>query len=515
MKRQNRRQFLRGTGGIGLAIPLLPSLLNSQEARAATTPKKRFIQFCTEHGGIWGANMYPTDATLTDQMSYAGRTVKRGKLAVQAGASGTNQLSPVLTAPSSLLTPALAAKINVLRGCDIPWYIAHHTGGHLGNFARNDGAMLADYPTPTIDQVMAWSPKFYSDLSTIRSRVMVAGSRISYNYSNPSDPKNLGPVQEVVPAGDAGTMFKQVFVSSGASTAPDPNAGLSPIVDRVLADYNRLRNSNTRLSSEDRHRLDDHMQRMSELQRKVSVHASACPSLTAPADTNKLINTSTFEVDPSLMTKYYDAYNDVIVAGILCDTSRIAVVDIYGHSFSTFTGAWHGDVAHHAADPDGAMQKVITAAHQAMFEKVFLDLCAKLDVDDGTGQTFLDNSLVVWTQESGEYTHAGQGMPIVTAGSAGGFLKTGNYCDYRNPAIIVDAGEQGNTTIKIQGGLLWQQWLGTALQAMGLAPADYEKNGLHGYPTATKYIGKESMFNNAYPDALWSAAGDVLPFLKA
>ena len=29
---------------------------------------------------------------------------------------------------------------------------------------------LGAYPTPTIDQLMAWSPRFYDDLSTIKQR---------------------------------------------------------------------------------------------------------------------------------------------------------------------------------------------------------------------------------------------------------------------------------------------------------------------------------------------------------
>jgi hypothetical protein len=512
----SRRQFLRGAGGFSLALPFMPSLLDPREAKAAATaaPAKRFVQICTQHGGIWGPNMYPADSTLTDSMSYGGRTVKRGKLAVQDAGGGIAKISPVLTGSSSLLTPSLASKMNVLRGLDVPWYIAHHTGGHLGNFARNDPGTLADYPTPTIDQVMGWSPKFYGDLSNILQRVMVVGPRISYNWSNPTSTTDRGPVQEVAQM-DSWSFFNQVF-SRSMSTAgtPDPNAGMSMIVDRVNADYLRLRNSSTRLSSDDRHRLDDHMQRIGELQRKLTAsRAVSCPTLTMPPNPSK-IGDSTYEVNPDQQVRQYEAQIDIIVAAILCDASRIGVVNIYYEDFSTYAGSWHQDVAHHAADPDGAMQKMILAAHQLMFEKVFLYLCNKLNVDDGTGKTYLDNSLLVWTQESGEYTHAGQGMPIVTAGGAAGFLSTGNYCDYRNTSIVVDGGEQGNTA-KIYGGLLWQQWLGTALQAMGLSRADYEQNGLGGYPTRIKYIGKESMYVNSYPDAVWNVAGDVLPYLKA
>ena len=103
-------------------------------------------------------------------------------------------------------------------------------------------------------------------------------------------------------------------------------------------------------------------------------------------------------------------------------------------------------------------------------------------------------------------------MPVVTAGSAGGFLRTGNYCDYRNPALVSNAGEQGNKTVEIFGGLLWQQWLGTALQSMGLARADYERNGLGGYPGAVKFVGPT--YTKIYPDDVWSVAGEPLPYLK-
>ena len=508
-----RRQFLRGAGGFTLALPFLPSLVHPRDARADAVPKKRFVQMCTQHGAIWGANMYPDASTLTDATTYAARTVKRGKLAPQTTA-GTAQLSAVLSGPATLLTPALAAKMNVLRGCDVPWYIGHHTGGHLGNFARNDGngsdgQYMQAYATPTIDQLMAWSPKFYADLTTIRQRSLVIGSRISYNWSNPSSPAALGPVQEVAGTTDAAALFKQIFVGAGM---PDPNAVTKTVVDRVTADYLRLRNASTRLSANDRLRLDDHMQRLSELERQVNVTATCPAVMPVTTDTNGLRNMATYGVTPAMQQQYYQAMNDVIVAAFFCDTSRIAVMNI-GEDFSSYVGDWHADVAHHAADPDGAKQAVILAAHQLTFQQVFLDLCSKLDVDDGTGQTYLDNALVVWTQESGEYTHAGQGMPIVTAGGAGGFLSTGNYCDYRNPALVSDNGEQGNMVVKIFGGLLWQQWLGTALQAMGLARADYETNGLGGYPGPIKFVGPG--YTKVYPDDVWTAATALLPYLKA
>jgi hypothetical protein len=515
MTKLSRRQLLRGVGGFTLALPFLPSLLRPGRASAAVPQTRRFVQFCTQHGGIWGANMFPADATLTEQMAYAGRTVKRGALALQTS-NGTASLSRVLSAPSATFTPSLAAKMNVIRGVDIPFYIAHHTGGHLGNFARNDGngsdgQYMQQFPTPTIDQVMAWSNSFYADLSTVRERVLVVGPRISYGWSNPQ--QRAGTVQEVAGSSDALELFKRIFVPND-----DPNANLPPVVDRVLADYNRLRASNTRLSSDDRRRLDDHMQRLSELERRLKVHVSCTNVKPVTTDTISIEQRSSYSIDPAAQSQVYGALNDVIVAGILCDTSRIAVVNITD-TFSSYSGDWHQEVAHHADFIDGQAQGTIADAHQATFEHAFLDLCAKLDVDDGSGRTYLDDTLVAWTQESGIFTHDGQGMPVITAGGAGGFLKTGNYVDYRNPAIVLDDdGDKGPSDEKVYGGLLWHQWLGTALQAMGIAKTEYETNGLGGYPGTTKFIGtffKGESPSYFYPDAVWNAASDVLPFLKA
>jgi hypothetical protein len=166
------------------------------------------------------------------------------------------------------LTAALLGKMNVVRGLDIPWYIAHHTGGHLGNFARNDGngddgAAVQASSMPTIDQIMAWSSNFYGDLSGITERALIFGShRLSYNWSSPSD--RSGEIQEVSGDDDPLTMFNRVFISDEDPSDPAPRA---PIVDKVFSSYQSLRQSNRRLSTEDGQRLDDHMDRLAELQR--------------------------------------------------------------------------------------------------------------------------------------------------------------------------------------------------------------------------------------------------------
>ena len=119
MKRpMNRRMFLRGTGAAALAIPFLPSLTTRAFAQEAPLPPvgRNFMALCADHGGVWGANQYPTDAILTDTVRYAGRDVRYGLLPTQPDANGRLAWSPVCAAPAQRLTPELTRKFNVLRG---------------------------------------------------------------------------------------------------------------------------------------------------------------------------------------------------------------------------------------------------------------------------------------------------------------------------------------------------------------------------------------------------------------
>jgi hypothetical protein len=468
---------------------------------------KKFVQLCSHHGGVWGANMFPADGTLTENMSHGGHAVRSGalRLGPQGALVGA---SPVLSASASRLTAARLAKMNVLRGLDIPFYIGHHTGGHLGNYARNDGngqdgKNVQAFPRRTIDQIMAWSPSFYSDLGGVKERSMVIGNRLSYDHSNPQS--RSGPIQEVAGTNNSLDLFRRIFVPQ-----ENPATVRAPIVDRVLADYKRLRESNLRLSAEDRRRLDDHMQRMSELERRLTAKVS-CNITQLPSESSDAVfRQPRYEVDPALHARAYQLFNDVIVAAFSCGTSRVAVMNVVS-TFSSYAGDWHQEIAHQAHLPAGAQQRTLTEAHRRMFDEVFLDLVIKLD-----GAGILDDCLVVWTQESGNYTHDGISIPVVTAGGAGGALNTGRYADFRNLSKVMNNGGFQGSVEKSHAGLLWHQWLGTALQAMGVPKSEYEADGVGGYPSirysSASFTGMTP--EQAYPSSVWSSATEMLPFVR-
>jgi len=498
----SRRQLLLGASGFSLGLPWMKSLLPRELEAAPTPTERRFVAFATNHGGIFETAMYPSDDLFSEDMGlYTGHSVRRGALQADPVA-GETRLSEILRGDSSRLTPELLSKMNVLRGLDIPFYIAHHTGGHLGNYARNDGngsdgqaAQMSQMPT--IDQLMAWSDGFYSDLAGIRERSLVFGSeRLSYNWTNPS--ARTGGIQEISGEDDPLTVFNQVFVPEEDPNEPAPRP---PIVDKVFESYQSLRQSDRRLSSLDRQRLDDHMDRLAELERKLhagGVRRASCGSSPAPSG------------DREVASEYYSMINDVIAAAFLCGTSRIAVVKVRETNFTEYAGDWHQEIAHQWSSPDP--QARLQEVNQMVFEHVLLDLAHKLNVEEAPDCNVLDSSLLQWTQESGEETHDSRSLPVVTFGGAGGRIQTGNYCDYRRrtqEGIVSAWGQE-----KGYSGLVYSQWLAQVLQAMGVSREEFEDiehNGQAGYGLG---FSDDNYSAVQLPEVLSGASSD-LPFLGA
>jgi hypothetical protein len=499
----SRRQLLVGASGFTLAIPFLRSLLPRSAEAQNLPPERRFVALATDHGGIAESAMYPSESLLTESQNlYADHAVRRGVLG-RTESGGRAAISTILAGPSNQLTDDLAGRMNVLRGLDIPFYIAHHTGGHLGNYARNDGngqggqAVQPD-EMPTIDQIMAWSQNFYGDAGGIIERVMALGysARMSWTWSSPSS--HSGSIEEVGSQGDPSAMFRRIFVPDSDPNAPPPKP---PIVDRVVETYRSLRQSNVRLSLDDRQRLDDHMDRLLELERRLQAGSSRRASC---SDVEPL--SGNFEGDPK---RYYAAINDVIVAAFLCGTSRVAVVRIAESDFVPYAGDWHQEVAHQYSNEEP--QRLLQEANQKAFEFAVLDLAHKLNVEEAPGKNILDSTLVQWSQESGEKTHDARSIPVVTFGAGGGGLKTGNYCDYRR---MTDGGRIRGGYYGGNSGLLYAQWLATALQTMGVVPSEFqdvEHNAPAGY--GHPYVGDE--YAPSQVAGVRENASDILPFLGA
>jgi len=497
-----------------LALPILPSLLTPTEARAqAASGPKAFVHFRTPHGGLTNENMYPAAGTLTQTMTYV-HAIRRG--ALTAAVSGGNAvLSPVLTAPSTVLTSALIAKMNVLQGLDIAYDIQHNFGGCCGYYGRDQQS--AQYPRASIDQLIAYSPVVYPTVGTVKRRSVQVGTRFGqsgwYGFRTPGV-RSSGVGSQLGMSQSSSGLYDSLLAgtpSTGGTSRP-------PIVDRVLDSYKRLRNGTKRLSATDKERLDQHITAVAELQRRLGTTLqTGCvvPSKPSP-DSDSLAGTlenRAMDGDPAKNVQFFQLINSVIAVAMNCGATRVANYqvneDFLGCTFTSRPAQgqdWHNNVAH-----NNSQQALVLQMNQTFFAGVFVDMISRLNsFSDGMGGTLLDHSLVAWGQENGIKLHEGLGMPVVTAGSAGGFFGTGNYCDYRNL-------NTGNKT-----GLLYNQWMTNALQAMGVPQADWVESTTYGVPAAMAHPGygvRDPNYNgpsvgaSSYPDALWQKTADKLPFL--
>ena len=110
-----------------------------------------------------------------------------------------------------------------------------------------------------------------------------------------------------------------------------------------------------------------------------------------------------------------------------------------------------------------------------------MNLAAKLDdVSMEDGSTLLDNSLLMLTNESGQLTHHSSCLnyPVVMAGSAGGYFKTGKFVDFSDQTKIYPHFDkmiaERPGMIPEGPGLYYQQFLANALMSMGIPKEEWE-----------------------------------------
>jgi hypothetical protein len=284
----------------------------------------------------------------------------------------------------------------------------------------------------------------------------------------------------------------------------------------VYADYTKLR-QNKRLSTADKMLVDRYVTLVAELQAKMkSTQVLSCTKPTAPAS---LTNNS--GLDPTDIKTRWGLFLDIVTAAVMCDRTRVITIAVHKalgpgpdpanaaltgfyHSEDASGGTWHG-LAHDWGNPNA--RRMLKGINAWIASELFAKLLERLDVPEGGGSTYLDNSLVYWGNELG-FNHIAYSVPCLLAGSAGGFIKPGRYLDYIDwNGQSFFAQENGNV-IK---GIPHNQFLVTALQAMGLAPSDYERDGQPGYGSTS---------TSGRPANLWpvnydlTKVGQILPGIQ-
>jgi hypothetical protein len=523
--RVSRRFLLRGAGGAFLALPFLESLVPREAAAQALQPKRLIVvkSFSTQLVQEWYPRFTGNGYALKDS-KYPGTSKADGTtLLTQPLVTGAAHTWAPLTdfqtaaGVSGILGAALNAflpKLNLIRGLDFLPAVNHNYGGLLGNYGSCTAATPCDADAlpdiPTIDQILAYSPKFYPTPPPLRALHLSQGVTDSMSFSDLGIAG--GRVQQLKARTNPLDAFNDAFGSAPPSMGSAPNRD-KLLIDRVYQDYVRLKD-NRRLSAADKQLVNQYVNLIAELQAKLASKPTL--SCTRPMAPMSLANNTGTDAG-DIRTKW-NLMLDIVAAAVMCDATRIVTIGVHKalgpgpdpanstlvghyHSEDASGGTWHG-LAHDF--PNENSRRMLKGINQWIANEVFAKLLTKLDVPESGGRTYLDNSLVYWGNELG-FNHIAYSVPCLLAGGAGGSLKTGRYLDYIDwNGRAFFAQEMGNV-IK---GVPHNRLLVTILQSMGLAPSDYERDGKPGYGS-TDTTGKPA---DAWPvDYDLATIGQGLP----
>lgn len=449
-----RRQFLRGSGA-ALALPLLPSLLPRTARAAVVSGPKTFVGISAGNGrfqthGPQSRLMPITAAPVNgiipgfESVPVPGKyTIHRGSLSALAAANG-GRISDIIDAN---YTPLLK-KMFMLQGLDyLSMGAAHHTA-QFGAQNRNTGQATSNVPfMASLDQVIA---DFYRGQGHLSNVVTYSATRLDSGAGYANSYRANGDVT-TGHYSDPSLLWERYFGNVNI-----PTATRTLLVDRVLSDYKSVR-ANPRLGSEDRQRLDTHVAQLAATETRVKKIASGGCSQTRPVST---------VTDRRLLLQ---TMNDVIVSIVSCGLASIFMGWANAH-LDADPGTWH-TWSHNAFDQvtgvvsDPAMYAKLVDQNRSVVRDLGFDLAKKLDA---VGQ--LDNTIILVIQEHSYRGHETWNIPVVGFGSGGGAFVTDTYVDYR--ALAEGRSDIAGFTCY---GFPMNQLYANVLQAMGMAPSDYEK----------------------------------------
>ncbi|MFT5680881.1 MAG: hypothetical protein ACI8RZ_001787 [Myxococcota bacterium] len=397
-KHTSRRRFLRGAfAGGGLVTVGLPALeiFAPRSAHAADSlfPQRFGLFFWgngnrpdqwtpTGEGADWAVSeeLAPL-ANLTDVISViSGMSVK------------VDNISPHWSGAAGLLTG------QQVDGDDDDWTVAG----------------------PTIDQIIAAE---IGDSTLYRSLEIGISSSGIFSFTGP----NATNPAETDPFAFYERIFGETFRGPGEGGVVDPSLGYRrSVLDAVLSDVNEMQ---SQLGSNDRQRLEQHLDGIRELELRLARLSEDPPDLAAC-----MAPKTPLEAYPDIdgraqLSAKSRAMSDMLAMALACDQTRVFSFHFtppLNNELFTDTSDGHHNLTHNES---GDQPEVHSITVQVMEELAYL-LEALRAVPEGEG-SLLDNSIVLAASETSEgRTHALDEIPLIVAGGAGRIAMGQHYRSY-------------------------------------------------------------------------------------
>jgi hypothetical protein len=411
----SRRQFMRGLFGAAVSLPILgmgaPGPLGRAHAEAGNFPK-RFI-FMIHPNGVIPQSWFPTGGESDFVLGVSHKPLEkyRSKLLLFKGVDMTcGSVGPG--------EPHQKGMAGFLTGR--PLQMGDFIGGDGSRAGWGDGISLDQYLARKIGK----DTPFGSLELGVRADSFGAGSEVRSRIAY------AGPGQPLPPINDPGVVFEQLF--SDAMTEPEAvkkiRAQRKSVLDAVSKQFDAVVK---RADADDRLRLEIHAAMIRDIEQRLEreqITGEVCYVPEQPED---------LEPDgESAVPKIVKAHLDLLAIALACDLTRVATIQISNAKnymrYPWLNSLGEGHNLSHAGPSNTTAVTELTARDVWHSEQLVYLMDKLAQVPEGDG-TMLDNTVIVWTSEIAVgNTHSQQNMPILMAGSAGGYFKTGRFLTYQN-----------------------------------------------------------------------------------
>lgn len=401
----SRRTALKGVlrgAAISVGVPLLDVFLDTNGEAMAATGAPTPVRFGT---WFWGLGVNPT--RWFPDNAGPGYDIKP-------------ELEPIR---------AYAKKINILGNFNVMLdgapNLPHSSGGPA---IRTGRALTAERGLPgesfdvTIGDRIGTRTRFRSlEMSATGDPRNSLSGRGGGNL-NPSEGSASGLYQRIF-----GTGFKD---PNNASFTPDPEVmARRSVLSSVTEQRHALERA---VGAADRQKLDQYFTSVRQLENQLEVELSkpepmlACKVVQPVADRPINAEIENVAVNHKLMT-------DLLVMALACDQTRVFNM-MFNNGASSLTRIG-STITHHQLTHEEALDNRLGYQPEATYflDRIFESwayFVAALDAVQEGPRTLLDNTLVFAHSET-EFAkfHTIDNIPMMTAGSAGGKLRTGIYVD--------------------------------------------------------------------------------------
>lgn len=424
----NRRRFLRGVGGVAVALPFLETFAPKRRAQAGEEDVPSFAIFVRQGNGV-------AQETFDGEPERFWPSFGPGPL------TQANLMADSNRALSELA--AHASKLTFVRGINFafPGNGCGHSGG--GNQVLTAAQVSLD-PSGNESKSMGESidNRISVELGGAGEEPLTLYAGRKYGYLD-EVLSYRGPLQLRAAERNPFTVYMDLF---GLSEV-DPEvleairARRKSVNDLVRSQMQTLL-ARGDLAATDRQRLDLHFQSIRDLE--TGIVCGLSDEQVGAIDATQAILDDDTQIDAVIR-----AHFDIIALAMACGARRSATLQIGSGNDGTqyFVDGAQQKSFHkisHRIDSDGDMGPPIPNAdvlHHLIDRKLlgtFNHLLDKLAAYELPNGSLLDYGVACFTNDLSNKWHSYENVPYILAGSAGGFLKTGVY---------VDAGDVANNKI--------------------------------------------------------------------